>query len=718
MKILMVTSSMDIGGAETHITELCSALRETGISVSVASAGGAYVSLLEKRGIPHITLPLDRKTPMALLASEKGLLHLIRKEKFDIVHAHARTPAFLCGRLQKRLGFRFVTTDHARFSLSPILKMLTDWGEFTFAVSEDLREYLIGNFQLDPTRISLTVNGIDTDRFSPTVCEPVCFHAENRASILHISRLEKDLSLCTHALMEAVGLLGGRVTLWIAGDGSYAGILRKEAAALSERLGYEAVIFLGAVTDVERYIAAADAVVSPSRAAMEAMACAKPTVVCGSQGYGGIFDATIAKEAVKSNFCFRGAPLPAPEILARDIGRILDMDDKERAALGAFSRNFIQENYSVRTMANAHLDGYRALLMKPSDTYDILICGYYGYGNMGDETLLSVTVSELRKHRPSLRLCALSADPEKTKRELHIEAVGRFDPDRIARTMARSRMLLFGGGNLLQDKTSTHSLLYYTHILRMAKKRNMKILVYANGIGPLSSNRNLALAKAALSLADEISLRDPDSFALVKTLPQKKPVRLTFDPAILAQRRDFFFPLGDYFIIVPKKGSLSFSISLAHLVRTLSQKTGLMPVIVSLYERQDSDLAKTIAECTGAHLLHPKNAGECISLFSSARFAVSSRLHGLVYASAAACPMMGYADDPKIFSYLTYVGFGEGSPLDCGVNITADPETAIARAERILEKANDCRERLLRKLPEWKALAAKEITEAIRLLES
>ncbi len=721
MKILMVTSSMDLGGAETHITELCIALAERGISVSVASAGGACVSLLEKHGIPHVTLPLDRKTPSALLAAEKGLSSLIRKEKFDIVHAHARTPAFLCGQLKKRLGFRFVTTDHARFSLSPILKRLTDWGELTFAVSEDLQEYLTENFLIEPSRIVLTVNGIDTERFSPSACDPTlrkALHAENRAAVLHISRLEKELCLCAHALMGALERLDGRVTLWIAGDGAYADVLRKEAAVMNEKLGYEAVRLLGAVTDVERYIAAADIVVSPSRAAMEAMACAKPTVVCGFQGYGGIFRENIATQAVRSNFCFRGAPLPTPETLAQDIRTVLDMDEKEKEALGAFARRFVCEKYSVGVMVSTHLEGYRKLLTEPSESYDILICGYYGYGNAGDEALLSVIADELRKKCPSLRLCALSADPEKTRKELTLDAVNRFDLPLVAKTMARSKMLLFGGGNLLQDRTSTHSLLYYTHILHMAKRQNMKILVYANGIGPLGGKRNLERAKAALMLADEISLRDPDSFAFVNAIAYEKPVRLTFDPAILTEKGDFPIPCERYFVIAPKKSSSDFAEALVGTIRALAQKTGMTPVFVSMYERQDEELAESVALRTGGILVRPKSAGEYITLFSSAKLVISSRLHGLVYATAAACPMMGYADDPKIFSYLAYIGFGKGAHLDCGISTDVGAETAIARAERILDEEQYCRERLSHKLPEWRALAKKEIDEAIRLLDS
>ena len=721
MKILMVTTGMDIGGAETHISELCFALKKRGVCVWVASSGGVYVSALQKNGIPHVTLPLDRKTPRSLAEAKKGLRDLIRREAFDIVHAHARIPAFLCGQLRRRYGFRFVTTDHLDFRVTPLLRRLTDWGELTFAVSEDLRAYLIRNYRIEPERIALTVNGIDTERFSPREGDPALreeLQIGDRALVLHVSRLEKHLSLCVRALMGAVGLLAGSVALAVVGDGAYAQTLREEAEALNAALGYRAVILTGAVTDVERYIAVSDLVVSPSRAAMEAMACAKPTIVCGSQGYGGIFGEALTEKAIKSNFCFRGAVLPTPELLAEDIRCILKMSAEEIAALGERGRRFIRENYSVDIMAQTQLDGYRKLLGEgQSQRYDILICGYYGYGNMGDETLLSVITGELLRQRPALRICALSADPQKTRQAHRVDAIARFDLERIDRVMRRSRMLLFGGGNLLQDKTSTHSLLYYTHVLRMAKGRGLKILVCANGIGPLFSEENRKRTKEALRFADEISLRDPDSLAFVRSAVGQKPVRLTFDPAILAEKTDFPIPTEPYFAVAPKKLSAAFTETLVRTVRALSEKSGLTPILVSLYGKQDLAYTKALSARTGAAVYRPRNAGECIALFSSAQLVISSRLHGLVYATAAGCPMMGYSDDEKLFAYLDYIGFGSQAPLPCGLSDDADADTALQCALRILNQSEYCRGLLSDGICVWKARARKEMTEALRLLD-
>ena len=717
----MVTMGMDIGGAETHILELCRAFVRRGIDVSVASSGGVYAEQLEKLGIPHITLPLAQKTPAALLKAGIGLENLIKKERFDIVHAHARIPAFLCGKLHKKYGFRFVTTDHLDFRLTPLLKKLTDWGEFTFAVSEDLRKYLLGNFPVNPDHIALTVNGIDTEHFAPRECNEslrATFHAENRAVVLHISRLEENLSLCVRALMGAVEQLMGKIQLVVVGDGSYAPKLKEEAFLLNEKLGFEGVLFAGATTDVESYIAASDIVVSPSRAAMEAMACAKPTIVCGSQGFGGIFGEEIAEEAVKSNFCFRGSALPTAAMLAETIARILAMSEEEKKALGHFAREWIQNRYSVDVMAQTQLDGYQKVLQyRAEKESDILICGYYGYGNLGDETLLSVIVRELRKRDPSVRLCAFSASPEKTKAYHLIDAVSRFDFAGIAEKMKHSKVLLFGGGNLLQDKTSTHSLLYYTHILRMAKKHGLKIAVYANGIGPIISENNKTRVKEALGLADSISLRDRDSFLLVKSFDPKRKIRLTFDPAILTEHANRTFPYENYFVIAPKKTFPDCTENLIKLIRLLTEKTGLRPVVVSMYDDQDLHDAKKIASRTNAVFCDLQRAEDVISLLKNADLLISSRLHGLVYATAAACPMLGYSDDGKLFSYLDHIGFGCEDDIPCGVFVGENADFALDCALKILAEKEACREQMKKRLSEYRSLAEKEFSEILKLLQ-
>ena len=169
MRIVMVTMGLDIGGAETHIVELVKELKKQGHDVAVVSNGGVYVKEITQAGIRHYQAPLHRRSVKDMLLSYLILDEVIRWEKPDIVHAHARIPAFLCGRLNKRIRFSFVTTAHWVFDSKGVLRYLTNWGQRTIAVSNDIKEYLIREYQVPEEHISLTINGIDTDKFSPEV---------------------------------------------------------------------------------------------------------------------------------------------------------------------------------------------------------------------------------------------------------------------------------------------------------------------------------------------------------------------------------------------------------------------------------------------------------------------------------------------------------------------------------------------------------------------
>ena len=693
MKVLMVTMGMNIGGAETHIVELSAALS-------------------------HVTLPLDKKSPRALLSARRGLASLIETEKFDIVHAHARIPAFVCGALQKKYGFRFVTTDHGVFRLDPVLKRLSNWGEYTFAVSEDIRRYLVENYPLNPAHIVLTVNGIDTDTFSPArdgSAVRKTLGDFGKKVVLHVSRLEKESAICAEALIGAAEQLCGEVILVIVGDGSYIDVLRRRAASVNERLGFSAVTLVGARTDVADYVAACDLFVGPSRAAMEAMASGKPTIISGSQGHGGIFDESIASAAVASNFCFRGAALPTAEDLAADIERLMRCDAPTLEKLGAYARKFILQNYSVEKMTNSQLAVYEKIAAYRTDgDPDIMLCGYYGYGNAGDDSMLSCIVDGIRRIDPSLAICVMSACPEKTRALYLVDAVNRFDLPAVLRKLERTKLFLFGGGNLFQDKTSTHSLLYYVNMIGAAKRSGAKIMIYANGIGPIAKAKNIYRVKECLAAADSISLRDGYSFDFAKKLVPEKNIRLTFDPAVLVSPCENTVRDERYFVVLPKKNASDAGEKLLRLIGHIRRKYKMRAFLISMYDNEDLDYCRRLSAKTGAALLRPASDSEIVSALAGAALVISSRLHGLIYATAAACPMMSFSDDVKLGSYLDYIGFGKSSGLFCAADTYSDAEYLCMMADGVLSNADKIREMLAAGLPMWRTLAEYEFSEAVR----
>ena len=100
--------------------------------------------------------------------------------------------------------------------------------------------------------------------------------------------------------------------------------------------------------------------------------------------------------------------------------------------------------------------------------YKILISGYYGFDNIGDESILNAVIKSIRARLPDCALTVLSHDPAGTRKKYGVEAVDRMAPLESLRAVRRCDMLISGGGSLLQDVTSSKSLRYYLAIIRLA----------------------------------------------------------------------------------------------------------------------------------------------------------------------------------------------------------------------------------------------------------
>ena len=195
-KILMITMGLGIGGAETHIVELSKELHRRGYDVIVASNGGIYAEEIRKYGIRHEEMPMNSRNAAAMFKSYRLLKKLILQEKPDLVHAHARIPAFIAGLVRKSVDFPFVTSAHGVFDTTGILKYVSNWGDRTIAVSEDIKSYLREKYRIPSQNIKVTINGIDTDKFSPgvpteRVAQELGVDREHPV-ICHVSRLRSS----------------------------------------------------------------------------------------------------------------------------------------------------------------------------------------------------------------------------------------------------------------------------------------------------------------------------------------------------------------------------------------------------------------------------------------------------------------------------------------------------------------------------------------------
>lgn len=369
MNIMMSLMQLDIGGAETHVVELAKELKRRGHNIIITSNGGAYVAELNRCGIKHYEVPLQNKKPQNVLKAFSLLKKIITEEKIDLVHSHARIPSFILGKLHKKMKFPFVTTAHWIFTTKYGLKYITDWGQKTLAVSEDIKKYLMDNYKIPESDITVTVNGIDADKFSADTDKSACckeFGIANEDNVIaYVSRMDEDRSLAAHQLIEAVRRLNPiieNLVCIIVGGGNDFENVKKEADSVNKEIGREAIKLTGARTDIEKLIAPAKLFVGVSRAALEAMSAEKPTVIAGNEGYIGLFDEDKLQTGLATNFCCRGCEMSSADKLTQDIGNFFGLWEDEQKRLGKYARETVMKYYSVKRMADDAEKVYKQVL--------------------------------------------------------------------------------------------------------------------------------------------------------------------------------------------------------------------------------------------------------------------------------------------------------------------------------------------------------------------
>jgi len=692
-KILMVAMGMDIGGAETHVLELSCELKRMGYDIILTSNGGVYERELAEAGIPHHTLPLHNKNPFNMLRSFFGLRKIIKREQVDIVHSHARIPSFLCGILQKRMKFPFITTAHWVFSTSGLLKYLTNWGQKTIAVSEDIKTYLMDNYAVPASDIKVTINGIDTDKFSENIdSADVCKEfdlGDDKRRIVYISRMDDDRSLVAFHLLQIANRLDNEIEnleIVIVGGGNSFDRLSMLSQAVNLGAKRELVVLTGARTDINKFISTSEIFIGVSRSALEAMSAAKPVIVAGNEGYIGIFDHDKLPISIETNFTCRTCPPPTEEQLYDDIITLMcKSDEQERARLGAVSRQTILDGYSVRRMAEDCVAEYKCLpphgKIDAKTSYDVLISGYYGFKNNGDDALLWVIIESLKERMPGASICVLSNKPAETQKTYGVSAVGRFNFAKISKIMKHTKLLISGGGSLIQDYTSTQSLIYYTSIIKMAQKRGLKTMLYANGIGPVNKPGNIKRAVAVLNKIDLITLREPESAQELKRMGiMRGDIVITADPAFCLNsasdsRIDEIFrnadiPVGAKMAGISvrnwKEHDISFEHTIAKACDYISRSLNLTCVFLVMQQPNDMNISHNIIErmqCDSFIITEDLSDAEMLGVVSTMDILLGERLHSLIYAAAASVPFVGIAYDAKINSFINYLEQDNYVPL-------------------------------------------------------
>lgn len=148
----------------------------------------------------------------------------------------------------------------------------------------------------------------------------------------------------------------------------------------------------------------------------------------------------------------------------------------------------------------------------------ILISGYYGFDNFGDDAILYMLVNSIKNNIHNNEITVISNNPQKIKANYNVESIYRFDLKAILFSMLQSKVFISGGGSLLQDVTSLNSLIYYLMLIFTAVILKKQVYIFAQGIGPINTFIGKALAKFILKKTTLITVRDCKSKEFLKNI--------------------------------------------------------------------------------------------------------------------------------------------------------------------------------------------------------
>lgn len=285
-----------------------------------------------------------------------------------------------------------------------------------------------------------------------------------------------------------------------------------------------------------------------------------------------------------------------------------------------------------------------------SSALKIAVSGYYGFNNFGDEAILKTLVQELRAF--PVDITVFSKNPALTSALLSVSAVYTFDLLGVFKTLKNSDVLISGGGSLLQDSTSLKSLFYYLGVILIALFFRKKVVIFAQGIGPIKNLLGRFFTRFVLKNCSYITVRDEKSLFRVRGWGAKAD--LVNDPVWSIKLPDYS-PVGRVGVQLRAWRSLSpkFLFSLARCVASNFSNNEIY--IYSFQDSLDLEVCKSFEN--NLKLANPSiktkiisniSIDEVVESFSSLDYLIGMRYHACLLALKYGIKTLGLCYDEKV----------------------------------------------------------------------
>ncbi|MCZ8523329.1 MULTISPECIES: polysaccharide pyruvyl transferase CsaB [Paenibacillus] len=303
----------------------------------------------------------------------------------------------------------------------------------------------------------------------------------------------------------------------------------------------------------------------------------------------------------------------------------------------------------------------------------IVISGYYGFNNSGDEAVLQSILLALQEQGErqgvNFHPVVLSVNPEETSRTYGVESVHRLRPLELWRAIRGADGLISGGGSLLQDETSPKTIPYYIGVIRLAQLLRKPVFIYSQGIGPVHRPMFFGWIRSAFRRCELITVRDEESKALLLRMGiEEGRVEVVPDPVMGMPLKSAARHGGT----VGSEAGAVIGVSVrfwnkdrseldaaAEALKKALDETGAAIRFLPFHLPSDEEASEYVAQRLGETYKHRisfargvTHPQDMLAEAASVSVLLGMRLHSLIYAAGRQVPMVGISYDPKIDQFL------------------------------------------------------------------
>lgn len=335
----------------------------------------------------------------------------------------------------------------------------------------------------------------------------------------------------------------------------------------------------------------------------------------------------------------------------------------------------------------------------------IVVSGYYGSKNAGDEAMLAAMIEVLSDLDPKLNITVISANPEDTRRRHGVEAIPWLQVPAIWSALKAADLMISGGGSLLQNVTSGRSLYYYLGVIFLARLAGTPVMLYAQGIGPVCGGFARWLMKKVSQGVARITVRDHGSLTELRALDIERPaMEVTADPVLAIHPVDRSIGWGILqrhkaagakpiigISVREWRGWTEYKKAIAAAADQIVREFDARVVFLPMQYPEDVETAKRIAEQAKEPVTvldAEYTTSELLSIVGNLELLISIRLHALIFAGVMGVPMVGISYDPKIDRFLDSLGERPAADLQTVTveNLMAAVRDKWAQREALREK--------------------------------